>query len=211
MTRVVFLNSFSNPAAISEYIRRNKSALHDFSSALGYIDGCKAAYSCSQQFQNPAPRSSVDYLAPDIYLFIVFKELKHSKNTAPSSKIFCVHIVTFILYEQQWVKSTFFMGCIIRRQSTGLGFLFCGDFLFSTELSCTLQRFFLFGDFSINIFTHFAFAEIFLIWAKQESHVCLLDVPRIVMMEISAPLTPLDFLTPPTEMSRAIFTLRARI
>lgn len=53
---------------------------------------------------------------------------------------------------------------IIRRQSTGLCFfLFCGDFLFSTDLSGLLQRFFLFGDFSVNIFTHFTFAEIFLI------------------------------------------------
>lgn len=53
---------------------------------------------------------------------------------------------------------------IIRRQSTGLCFfLYCGDFLFSTDLSGLLQRFFLFGDFSVNIFTQFTFAEMFLI------------------------------------------------
>lgn len=43
------------------------------------------------------PLSSVDYLGPDVFyhVLLVFKELQHAKNTAPSSKVFSVHIGTF--------------------------------------------------------------------------------------------------------------------
>lgn len=84
-----------------------------------------------------SPLSSVDYLGPDVFyhVLLVFKELQHAKNTAPSSKVFSVHTVTFwknrnglndlLLLLLLNIANT------VRRQSIGwVFFLFCGEFFY---------------------------------------------------------------------------------